>query len=218
MKARIGTLVALVLAATGCSDMQMRPIVIDLSSQTPTPTPVAVGERRPETAASPAPAATPTPASAPAPPAPAVGTAEMNEAPPIVLNVPRGAKAPPAPSAAGGVTEAPDVSAPESVVDAQIDAFNRRDLDAFLSYYSSDAKVYDHPDRLRWSGKDALRKEYAALFSKMPTARVTVASRILQAPYVIDQEELDPGNGQPTRSVVTYQVRAGRIVAVWIQK
>src|SRR5688572_28715534 len=55
-------------------------------------------------------------------------------------------------------------SAAEQVVQTQLDAYNRRDVSAFVATYATDAKLYAHPDRLIGSGIDQMRKDYASLF------------------------------------------------------
>jgi hypothetical protein len=40
------------------------------------------------------------------------------------------------------------VTDPEAVVQAQLDAYNARDLEALLAIYAHDAEVYEHPAKL----------------------------------------------------------------------
>ncbi len=120
-----------------------------------------------------------------------------------------GSTAAPAPSASA-------VSAAEAVVQAQLEAYNRRDVDAFAATYAPDVRIYDHPDRLRMSGVDQLRQTYAEFFAAAPGLRATVSRRIVQGDHVIDHETVTglPG-GARIQAVAVYQVRDGRIQNVW---
>jgi len=54
---------------------------------------------------------------------------------------------------------------PEVVVEAQLAAYNARDLNAFLATYAKDAQLFEHPATLLASGADQLRERYAARFA-----------------------------------------------------
>src|SRR3954470_20889263 len=58
----------------------------------------------------------------------------------------------------------PAVSGPEQVVQEQVEAYNRHDIEAFLKTYSAEIKVFDFPDTLRFSGLEAMRERYGKLF------------------------------------------------------
>lgn len=117
---------------------------------------------------------------------------------------------PPTPSAA---------SAEAQVVAAQIDAFNRHDLEAFLASYSSDAVLYDHPDRVRAAGIAEIRQAYAAALANNPALHVNVSSRMTEGRFVTQQEMLTGAAESPARtSMVIYEVVNGKIAKVWFVK
>ena len=60
---------------------------------------------------------------------------------------------------------------PEAVVQAQLEAYNARDLDAFLATYAENAELYEHPSKLLASGMAQLRERYAASVSFASSAR-----------------------------------------------
>lgn len=109
-----------------------------------------------------------------------------------------------------------DTSNAEQVVQAQLDAYNRRDIDAFMATYAPDLKLYAHPDRLTASGQEQVREQYARLFANTPGLHAEVANRIVQGSFVIDQEVVTglPGGGE-IRAVAIYEVRDGLIQNVW---
>ena len=125
----------------------------------------------------------------------------------------RGQSMSPAPPAA-----VPSVA--EQVVQTQVEAFNRRDLEAFLATYAPDLKMYLHPSqKLMMSGLDEARQKYGAQFAsmaKVPDIRVEIPTRIVQGNFVIDHEVFTGApDGRDFRVVAIYEVREGKIQNVW---
>jgi hypothetical protein len=124
-----------------------------------------------------------------------------------------------APAVPTAVIPPTPASAEAQVVAAQIEAFNRHDLEAFLASYAPDAVVYDQPDRVRQSGIAEIRQAYAAAFAANPGLHVAVSSRIVQGRLVIQQEVLTgAADGQTRTSVATYEVVGGKITRVGFTK
>jgi len=53
------------------------------------------------------------------------------------------------PNAAFPATPSPS---PEAIVQAQIEAYNARDIDVFLATYAEDAQLFEHPAKLLANG------------------------------------------------------------------
>lgn len=107
-------------------------------------------------------------------------------------------------------------SSPEEVVQRQVNAYNARNLDAFLATYAADARIYDHPDRLRSDGRDAMRPRYAQLFQNNPGLQVQIVKRITIGAFVVDQEHVTGlADGRTVDVVATYEVRDGLTRRVW---
>lgn len=53
---------------------------------------------------------------------------------------------------------------PQDVVQQQLDAYNARDIDAFMACWADDAQYYEHPDTLLASGKAAIRERHLVRF------------------------------------------------------
>jgi imidazolonepropionase-like amidohydrolase len=104
----------------------------------------------------------------------------------------------------------------EKVVQVQLEAYNRRDLEAFVATYAADVRIYNHPDALIMTGHDGLRDGYRDFFAKAPALKATVTRRIVQGNYVIDHEHVTglPGGGD-LRAVAIYEVKADKIQRVW---
>jgi hypothetical protein len=169
---------------TAACHTEVQPLVIDLTAlRTPTAAPSPLPTAAP-------PSAAPTAAALPAP-TPA---------------------APPSPAAevSGG---APVARTPEQIVQAQVAAYNRADLEALLSFYSQDSKLYDHPGRLTESGLAEIRQRYARRLSQTPQLRVT--GRMVQGDFVLERVEAFGAGAEPARTITIYEVRHGKIANVW---
>jgi DNA phosphorothioation-dependent restriction protein DptG len=85
-------------------------------------------------------------------------------------------------------------------VQAQLDAYNAHDVDAFAACYATDVKIFDATGALVMEGLDALRARYGMLFAASPQlhAEVTQRTRIGTAAawYVVDTERVS-GRQEP---------------------
>lgn len=105
---------------------------------------------------------------------------------------------------------------PQDIVQQQVNAYNARDLEAFIATYSPDIKIYAHPDTLRGSGHAEMRKTYGDLFKRVPKLHCEIANRIVMGNFVIDQERVTGNpNGAVINAVAIYEVRDGLIQRVW---
>ena len=106
---------------------------------------------------------------------------------------------------------------PEAIVQAQLDAYNARDIEAFLATYTDDVRVMSLPTaKVKLTGKAALRKVYQALFEASPKLNCTIVNRTVSGSWVIDRElVLGIRGGPPIRAVALYRVRDGLIAEVW---
>jgi hypothetical protein len=105
-------------------------------------------------------------------------------------------------------------SSPESVVDAQLAAYNKRDLEAFLSFYAEDAVLAKHPDQITQTGKAEMRTRYQRNFSN-PNVRAEVIKRVTFERFVVDHERVTapPAKGE-LEAVAVYEVKDGKIARV----
>jgi len=105
-------------------------------------------------------------------------------------------------------------TSPEAVVDAQLAAYNKRDLDGFLSYYADDAVLAKHPDQVTQTGKAEMRARYKRNFSN-PNVRAEIIKRVVFGRFVIDHERVvaPPAKGE-LEAVAVYEIKDGKIVRV----
>lgn len=113
---------------------------------------------------------------------------------------------------------APSDTPEARVVQAQVDAFNRRDVEAFMATYAPEAIHWEYPADTVWNGAARIRQHYTELFGD-PDARdlhVDVRERIVKGRFVIDHGFYRglPGEGEHV-SVVIYEVVDGRIRNAW---
>jgi hypothetical protein len=107
---------------------------------------------------------------------------------------------------------------PEAVVLQGRNAFNAHDLDAFLDAFAPDVQVYDHPDTLRQSGRDALADQYRPVFQDATTLHAQFHYRATYGSTVMTHETIRgrPGGARPASQDVLYRVRDGAIDRVWV--
>jgi hypothetical protein len=106
----------------------------------------------------------------------------------------------------------------ERVVQAQVDAFNRRDVEAFMATYAPDAIHWEYPADTVFAGAARIRSHYAELFADPDATRLhaEVRSRIVKDRFVIDEEHVTGLPGEKLHvSVIIYEVVNGRIQNAW---
>ena len=99
---------------------------------------------------------------------------------------------------------------PEAVVQRQLDAYNARDIEAFLSTYSDTIVIYDFPHQPTMRGPEEVRTRYTQLFKDAPDLHAEVKKRITIGNTVIDQEHVRVG-GRYIEAVAIYEVADGKI-------
>lgn len=97
-------------------------------------------------------------------------------------------------------------------VDAQLAAYNARDVEAFIACYTTDCTIEDGTGTRLMSGHDEMRTRYRALFDGSPNLHCEIVHRTRIGCYVIDEEAIRgrlPGvNPELRRAVVIYRVDA----------
>jgi hypothetical protein len=83
----------------------------------------------------------------------------------------------------------PSFTSPEVVVQRQLDAYNAKDLDAWLSTYAEDAKQFELGGGLLAQGHEAIRARTAQRF-KEPNLHALLLKRVVMGNVVIDHEDV----------------------------
>ncbi len=104
----------------------------------------------------------------------------------------------------------------ESIAQAQLDAYNAQDLDAYCAFFTDDVVVADLNGAPNLEGIDAYRARYEGAFAKFPKNRADLLARMVVGQTVIDHERVDRGNGvDPVFEVAAiYTFRDGKIARV----
>ena len=108
---------------------------------------------------------------------------------------------------------------PESVVQAQLEAYNARNIDAFIATYADDVKLFELPEKLLSEGTAPMRDRYGKLF-KDERLHATIVNRIVMGNTVVDHERVRltlPDGPGTVEAVAIYEVRGGKITAVWFR-
>jgi len=104
---------------------------------------------------------------------------------------------------------------PVAVVQQQLDAYNARDIEAFLSVFADDAERFAlNEAQPMLSGKAAFRERYGWIFAQSPDLHAELVHRIAVGDFVIDHEHITGWLGDPgvLEMVMLFQVRDGLIV------
>lgn len=106
---------------------------------------------------------------------------------------------------------------PEDLVQQQLNAYNQRNIDAFLEPYADDVEIYYHPDKLSMKGKEAMRKTYSGMFQTIPALHCELKNRIVQGNVVIDHENVSFGDSS-IKAIAMYTIEGGKIQKVYFLK
>jgi len=108
---------------------------------------------------------------------------------------------------------------PEEIVQKQDDAYNAGDIDAFMSFYHPEVKIYTYPNKLMYAGKEKMRKRYSKLFIKYPNNHAEIISRMSIGKYVIDKEKVTGREpGEIKYVIAIYEIKDNLIYKVWFMK
>jgi hypothetical protein len=105
----------------------------------------------------------------------------------------------------------------EELAQRQLEAYNARDLDAFLACYAPDVELADLPEnRVFARGIDRMREIYDSFFRGAPDLHCRLVSRISVGRFAVDQEEVTGVPGRPlVRAAAVYEAVEGKIRRVW---
>ncbi len=102
---------------------------------------------------------------------------------------------------------------PEQVVQRQVNAYNARDIDAFMDTYADDIKIYNFPDQLSVDSKEKMRKRFESMFERVPNLYCEIKNRIVLDNKVVDREYVR-FNEKYSNVIAIYEVNNGKISKV----
>lgn len=119
-----------------------------------------------------------------------------------------------------GVVIDPDTLIPETPValaQRQLNAYNLRDIDAFLEPYADDVEIYNYPNSLLYKGKAEMQLDYSALFESAPDLHCELAGRTVEGNTITDQEIVRFEN-RKVEATVIYHTDYHKIQKVYIKQ
>jgi putative hydrolase of HD superfamily len=114
-------------------------------------------------------------------------------------------------------TQADDVTLP---VQKQLEAYNARDIDAFMHWWADDCQYYAFPSTLLANGAKEIRERHLTRF-KEPNLFGRLLSRITVGNIVIDHETVSrtfPEGPGEIDVIGIYEIKSGRIANAWFQQ
>ncbi len=106
-------------------------------------------------------------------------------------------------------------ASPAAVVQRQLDAYNAKDIDAFMACWAVDARYYQYPDTLLASGHAEIRARHIARFQE-PNLHGALIKRMVVDNTVVDQERVTrtfPEGPGHINVIAMYDVQKGRIAS-----
>jgi hypothetical protein len=104
---------------------------------------------------------------------------------------------------------------PVALVKQQVDAYNARNIEAFLAPYADSVKIYVFPTKLVGTGKEAMRRTYSKLFGKASKLHCEITGRLVQGKTVVENEHITGVGEKPIDGIAIYQIEAGKIAKVY---
>ncbi|SPE35565.1 conserved hypothetical protein [Burkholderiales bacterium] len=105
---------------------------------------------------------------------------------------------------------------PEAVAQRRLDAYNARDLRAFLAMYSENIRVFRPPNvEPVIVGKTAFGDFYAKNRFNRQGLHAELLNRMVLGNRVIDHERISGVRDQPFEVAIVYEVAGGLIQCTW---
>ena len=105
---------------------------------------------------------------------------------------------------------------PVEPVQRQLEAYNARDLERFVSQYAEDIRVFRPPTpEPVLVGKQAFAKHYADNRFTLPNLHAEVVNRMVSGNTVVDHERITGLQAGVVDAIAVYAVSEGLIQAVW---
>lgn len=108
----------------------------------------------------------------------------------------------------------------ERLAQAQLDAYNAHDIDAFLACYHEDVEIFDlHTAERMMQGLTAMRERYGKMFEELDELHARVVNRIVCGATAVDHERVIRKKGDDEVEVIaTYQIDDNLIRRVWFAR
>jgi hypothetical protein len=108
---------------------------------------------------------------------------------------------------------------PTEVVRKQLEAYNAKDIEAFMSFWAEDAQFFAFPSELLAQGADQIRERHVARF-KEPNLFGQLISRVSVGNLVVDREVVTrtfPEGPGRVDVIAIYEVDGETISKAWFK-
>jgi hypothetical protein len=108
---------------------------------------------------------------------------------------------------------------PAEIVERQLDAYNARDIDAFMACWADDAQFLAFPDTLLAKGAEQIRERHVARFQE-PNLYGKLIARMSVGSMVVDHEVVTrtfPEGTGTVEVIAIYEVEDGLIRKAWFK-
>lgn len=104
----------------------------------------------------------------------------------------------------------------EIIIQNQLNAYNRRNLEEFLSFYSEKIEIYNfNEEKPIIRGIQNLKEIYEDVFINSPNLKASIKNRIVFDNKVIDEEEIKGRKGiEYIKVIVIYEIDSNLIKKV----
>lgn len=105
-------------------------------------------------------------------------------------------------------------------VAGQLEAYNARDIEAFMPWWAEDCRYYAFPDTLLAEGAEAIRARHVLRFAE-PDLFGKLLSRVAVGNMVVDHEVVTrnfPEGVGEVEVICIYEVEDGRIAKAWFKQ
>tara|TARA_R110002073_G_scaffold139232_2_gene289242 strand:+ start:19061 stop:20800 length:1740 start_codon:yes stop_codon:yes gene_type:complete len=103
---------------------------------------------------------------------------------------------------------------PTALAQRQLNAYNLRNIEAFLEPYAENVEIYEYPNTLLYTGKEKMRERYSNMFKNTPNLHCELVARIVKGNVVIDQERVQV-NDTIKNAVAIYHIENNKIKKVF---
>jgi hypothetical protein len=104
----------------------------------------------------------------------------------------------------------------EKLAQEQLEAYNNRDIEAFVQPYAENVKIFNFPSELLYEGREKMHDNYGRMFSRTPDLHCRLVNRMVMGNTVIDYEEVTISKKEPPfRAIAIYKIEDGKIAEVY---
>lgn len=102
----------------------------------------------------------------------------------------------------------------QALIQRQVETYNAHDLEGFVACFAEDAVLTELASgRVFATGRDEIRRAYAATFARLPRAAVTITQRTAIGAVVVDVERI---HADGSHAIAIYRVAEGAITHLWL--